>query len=96
MIRLFSGDRSHLRLDYRCNRPAPCEDAEPGPILVYRTPKMVQHAVDSDAELRLSRAQRSPKVGAEFQAPMPAAFVGHMVAGFEQDQLDVARTGLKT
>jgi hypothetical protein len=57
---------------------------------------MVQHAADSDAELRLSRAQRSPKVGAELRAPMPAAFVGHMVAGFEQDQLDVARTGLKT
>jgi hypothetical protein len=46
---------------------------------------MVQHA--GGAELRLSRAH--PK-----SAPkLPAAFVGDMVAGFEQDQLAVARTG---
>jgi hypothetical protein len=54
---------------------------------------MVLQAADADAELWLSRAQRFPEVGAELQTPMPIAFVGHMVAGFEQDQPDVARTG---
>jgi hypothetical protein len=62
LTRLFSGDRAQLRHDRRGDRPVPCEDVEPSVILVSRTPKMVQRA--ADAELRLSREQRSPEVGA--------------------------------
>src|SRR4029077_15729766 len=72
------------------NRPAPFDDAERGAMLVYRAPKMGAARRDVDAELWSSPALYSRGVGTELKGPMPAAFLGHQDARFEQDQVDVA------
>jgi hypothetical protein len=83
LTRLFSGTDLARALAAVGSRPVPFEDIERGPVLVYRAEKMVQHAKDADVGLP-SPAQRSREVGAELQAPMPAACVANQEAGFGQ------------
>jgi hypothetical protein len=51
------------------NRPAPFEDVERGLVLVYRAPKMLQHAAERMAQLWPSPAQCSREVRAELKLP---------------------------
>jgi len=70
-----------VNLTHLFSADRPWEDVEPGAILVCSTPEVPSCGYRGRSVLPKS----APK--------LPAAFVGDMVAGFEQDQLAVARTG---
>jgi hypothetical protein len=75
------------------------QDVEHDPVLVHRTPEVVQLAGNADehlievsgvARLRSALAQLASEVAAEVQAPAPDTLVGEDRAPLGEEQFDVA------